>query len=158
MEANRLFWSNHDVFSGPKRKCQRCKKIQKRTEFYIDPDRQDGLVIYCISCEKKRHRKRRIRNPANTIFITARRRARKNNTPFTIELKDILVPRYCPILGLKLKSNVGRPQDNSFSLDRIDNTKGYTPANVYVISWRANKLKGDATIAELKKIVAYMEA
>jgi len=29
--------------------------------------------------------------------------------------------------------------------------------NVAIISWRANKIKGDASLEELKSIVSYME-
>jgi len=43
-------------------------------------------------------------------------------------------------------------------MDRIDSTKGYIKGNVKVISTRANTLKGDATIPELKVILKYMEA
>jgi hypothetical protein len=47
----------------------------------------------------------------------------------------------------------GESIDNSPSLDRIDTSKGYVKGNVWVISWRANKLKSDATLAELESIV-----
>jgi hypothetical protein len=43
-------------------------------------------------------------------------------------------------------------------LDRIDNSKGYVPSNIAVISMRANMIKNNATLAELKAIVAYIEA
>ena len=39
---------------------------------------------------------------------------------------------------------------NSPALDRIDNTKGYIRGNVWVISHRANQMKVDANIEELK--------
>jgi predicted RND superfamily exporter protein len=43
------------------------------------------------------------------------------------------------------------------SLDRIDSKKGYTPDNVWVISHRANQIKNDATIEELKLITENLE-
>jgi hypothetical protein len=42
-------------------------------------------------------------------------------------------------------------------LDRIDNSKGYTPSNIQVISWRANRIKADASADELRRVLAYME-
>ena len=79
---------------------------------------------------------------------------------FDIEEKDVVIPEYCPVLGIKLESGVGKGKwflDASPSIDRIDPTKGYTKGNVQVISWRANALKRDGTIAEMRAIVAYME-
>lgn len=41
------------------------------------------------------------------------------------------------------------------SIDRVDTSKGYTPENCRVISWRANRLKSDATPEELVLLLAY---
>jgi len=43
------------------------------------------------------------------------------------------------------------------SVDRFDNTKGYTRDNIRVISLRANLLKKDATVDEVRKLLVYME-
>jgi hypothetical protein len=47
---------------------------------------------------------------------------------------------------------------HSPSLDRIDNNKGYTLANVAVVCYRCNLLKRDASLQELETVVAYMRA
>ena len=81
-------------------------------------------------------------------------RASRHGLEHTIELSDIKIPEYCPIFPhIKLEVNrKGPPSDPSPSLDRIDSTKGYTPDNIWVISNRANRLKGDAEIHELIQI------
>ncbi len=43
------------------------------------------------------------------------------------------------------------------SLDRIDSSLGYVKGNVWVISWRANHIKTDASLEELKQLVAGLE-
>ena len=43
------------------------------------------------------------------------------------------------------------------SIIRIDSALGYTRGNVWVISWRANMLKSNATIAELRQLLAALE-
>jgi len=49
----------------------------------------------------------------------------------------------------------GGNNNNSPSLDRIDNTKGYTPDNVVVVSNRANSIKRDATPDELMAVAKF---
>lgn len=44
---------------------------------------------------------------------------------------------------------------NSPSLDRIDNTKGYTPDNIWVISQRANAMKSAASDEELVRFAEW---
>lgn len=86
---------------------------------------------------------------------SARSRAKKKGLEFNITSKDVVIPEYCPILGLKLErapygSRAGQPQ--SPSIDRLDATKGYIPGNVWVISRKANIIKTDATLDELVKV------
>jgi repressor of nif and glnA expression len=51
----------------------------------------------------------------------------------------------------------GYQTHNSPTLDRICNGRGYVKGNVRVISWRANSLKRDANIEEIRSILKYME-
>lgn len=67
-----------------------------------------------------------------------------------------MFPSVCPVLRIPIICG-GSRTDNSPSLDRFDNDKGYTPENVRVISWRANRIKNDGTIEEHEKIVSYMK-
>lgn len=75
---------------------------------------------------------------------------------FNITEEDIPVPKCCPILGIPLRFGEGRVIDNTPSVDRIDNSKGYIKGNVRVISHRANKLKSDITVAQVKRLLQYM--
>lgn len=80
--------------------------------------------------------------------------AKRRGIPFELSIVDInnlSFPVTCPILGIPLKHNRGKPKDDSFSIDRIDSTLGYTPDNIQVISYRANRLKSDASMEELEK-------
>lgn len=95
-------------------------------------------------------------NPEQIILTDARSRARRKGFEFNIEVEDIFIPEYCPVLGIKLEYNKGKNigvQPNSASIDRIDSSKGYVKGNVRIISWRANDLKSDATINELEKVL-----
>jgi hypothetical protein len=73
----------------------------------------------------------------------------------TYEIYQTLYVTHCPLLGLELTySNYhGNIPDNYASLDRIDSSKGYIEGNVQILSFRANTLKGHATLEELKLLV-----
>ena len=94
-------------------------------------------------------------NPTFEMRRAAKKRARKRGLPFDLKRTDIVIPEYCPVLGIPLFKNAGRVGNNSPTIDRIDPAKGYTKDNILVISYRANKLKGDATLDELKRIYSF---
>ena len=87
-------------------------------------------------------------NPRAQILSAAKMRAKKKGLPFSLTIDDIVIPVVCPYFGIPLKAADGRMNDNSPSLDRISPALGYVPGNVEVISWRANRLKGDGTAEE----------
>lgn len=96
-------------------------------------------------------------NPERSLFITARSRAKQQDIPFEIEIEDITIPEICPVFGIPLRISQGKRTDNSPSLDKRVIEKGYVRGNIAIISWRANRLKCDANLEELKQLVAYME-
>ena len=81
------------------------------------------------------------------MLSRARTRARALGVPCTITKDDVIIPEVCPVFGTKLV--VGGERKTSPSLDRIDNTRGYVPGNVQVISHLANVMKNSATAEEL---------
>ena len=94
------------------------------------------------------------------LWSNLKQSAQKRNIPFDLTPSDIDtigIPITCPVLGIPLYFNREKAEDNSISFDRIDSSKGYSVDNVIVISYRANKLKSDSTLEELKKIVNYYE-
>jgi hypothetical protein len=101
--------------------------------------------------------KYRLERPAYTMWLGARRRARENGLEFSISASDIVVQDICPALGISMFVTRGKRTDNSPTLDRIDNAKGYILGNIIVVSWRANRIKSDATPQELLAIArAYL--
>ena len=77
-------------------------------------------------------------------------------------MKDLIIPEYCPLLGIKLEYEPGRTNNsNTPSLDKIDPTKGYIKGNVRIISYKANTMKNNATREELelfaKNILNYLD-
>lgn len=94
------------------------------------------------------------------IYNRLKSRAKAKGIPFTLtltDLNDLSIPITCPILNIPLRKERGRQTDNSISIDRIDSSKGYTIDNIVVVSWKANRLKSNATLTEMKQIVKFYE-
>jgi len=79
----------------------------------------------------------------------AKQRAKKSGIEFNLKSVDIQVPEKCPLLGIPIKRGRGHCCDGSPTLDRINPTKGYIKNNVWVISYRANLIKSNATPEEI---------
>ena len=95
-----------------------------------------------------------------TIYNRLKGSAKKRDIPFDLtvtQLNELTFPISCPVLGIPLKFNRGQMQDDSYSIDRIDSTQGYTIDNIRVISWRANRLKNNATNEELIKLAKNLD-
>lgn len=102
-------------------------------------------------------KKKKINEKLKTMLKSAKKSGRK----VSITLEDLkkLVVEKCPILGIRLDWADDHEGLTAFSpsLDRIDSTKGYDKGNIWIISWRANKLKSDATPKELKALASAIE-
>lgn len=89
------------------------------------------------------------------MLNNSKMRAKRSNMEFSIDADDIFIPKICPVLGIPLHRCKKENWNNSPSIDRIDNTKGYIKGNVIIVSRRANILKKDATIEELQKLASF---
>jgi len=93
-----------------------------------------------------------------TIWSSCKRIAKKRGIEFNLEVTDIKIPDKCPIFGMPLDPCIDNQRAaNSPSIDRIDNKRGYTKDNIWIISWRANYLKSNSTLEELRVLVAGLE-
>lgn len=103
----------------------------------------------------KTARKYRENNIERSLYKNALYRAKKYNLPIDISIEDIksVMINICPLLQIPLKVNFKYSKDDSYSLDRIDITKGYVKNNIQVISYKANSSKNMLTITEYEKIV-----
>ena len=108
----------------------------------------------CQSCNaaymRSYLRGRRLQKPTYPLVERARSRALKANLPFNLRRQSIVIPVSCPVLGIPLKLGATRSA-NSASLDRIVPSLGYVEGNVRVISDRANRLKADLSLEELRE-------
>ena len=105
----------------------------------------------------QRHKDWVARQPERVIYSKTKARAKAEGLDFNIDVSDIVIPELCPLLGIRLTKK-GLPNCRTGpSLDRKDSSKGYVKGNVWIISTRANTIKNDATLEELKMIVKVLE-
>ena len=115
----------------------------------------------CKSCEKKRAEKNYKKNPIPQMLSNSKIRAKEKQVPHTITTSDIekVWPKdnRCPVLkspfdmGYKFEKN----KSLAPSLDKIIPEKGYVPGNIAVVSDIVNRVKADASIEDMKKILDY---
>lgn len=94
--------------------------------------------------------KRIEKTPEEFILDRAKQSAQQRGLEFNLEIGDIIIPEYCPLLNVKLTFiYTQEDRDSYFSIDRIDSSKGYIKGNVQIISLKANTMKNSATEEEL---------
>jgi hypothetical protein len=163
------------------KQCSKCKEMLPVSMFSKKAATKDGLRSHCRSCEaqsnakwygnggKKKRQDWNKSNPVRRITAKmvgrARRAAQEKNLPFDIDLdyvrlmvgENAELASHCPIFQTILewschRGNGGKILPNSPSIDRIDPARGYVKGNIWVISYRANVIKNDASHDELKLV------
>jgi hypothetical protein len=100
--------------------------------------------------------------PQTYILYRARQSAKIRGLECTLTVDDIPpIPEFCPVFPwIRLQYRVGEGmngRDESPSLDRIENDRGYVAGNVRIISDRANRLKSNATYGEIVALLTDFE-
>jgi hypothetical protein len=93
-------------------------------------------------------------SPEYKIWYAIKSKCKKNNIEFDLDVSDIDPPKLCPVFNIPLDR---RDSNHTPSVDRVDPSKGYTKDNICVISLKANRMKQDSSIDDLKMLIKYME-
>lgn len=100
---------------------------------------------------------RRQKDPVGYLLRQAKYRAKLVGKEFSVTKEDLEVPEVCPVFGIPLFFTSGRRGPNSYSIDRIDNSEGYTKENTRIISFWANQMKGNMTVSQVESLLNYMK-
>lgn len=90
------------------------------------------------------------------LLADIRRRAKLAGYECNLTVEDLDAPAFCPAIGIRLDWHAGIRADALPSVDKIDPAGGYVRGNVAIISLRANRLKNNATLAEVEGIARYI--
>lgn len=142
--------------------CRECGQSKPIDQFYKNASYNDGVDTICKVCSARRYRRysEDVNARIRWLIDRIRTKCNKNNIPFDLTVDDIVIPDKCPVLGLPLKFGADRAYgqnagEDSPSVDRIDPNGGYVKGNIIIISWRANRLKGNATPEELRMLAEF---
>ena len=87
-------------------------------------------------------------------------RCKRTGQVFDIELSNITdiwpADNCCPVLKIEFDLT-GQNRWHSPSIDRINSDRGYTVDNIVIISYRANSIKQDSTLDELRLLLDFYE-
>ena len=127
------------------RECTKCGVVFPKT----------SKMTLCKPCNSSRVKSL---SPEWRMHQRAKVRAKERGREFNLEVSDIVIPEFCPVLGIRLSANSGKSGAfrDSPSLDRIDNSKGYVKGNIQVISQLANAMKCHATNEELHRFASWV--
>jgi len=85
------------------------------------------------------------------LWSQTKRRAAQCGIEWDLKVEDIVIPETCPYLETPLTRIRGQGIVwTNASVDRIDNSRGYTKDNIMIISRFANSMKQNATLDQLK--------
>lgn len=76
-------------------------------------------------------------------------RAKIDGREFSIKREDFVIPEFCPAIGLRLDWS---DLNHTPVMDRIDNDKGYISGNIAIVSAKANTIKRNLSVAQLKQM------
>lgn len=127
--------------------------INSDTRRVIIEDRLDNF----INTNRDEKDRRRLLNIEGSLLNSAKKRIKKSKLEINIDINYIRsiwpLDNKCPILNEKFVFGKSIMSDNSATIDRIDNTKGYIKGNIRIISAKANTIKNKATLEELEFIL-----
>lgn len=145
-----LFYNSKNGKFGKTYSCKNCmssyrNKNKERSRKYMEDLRKNDNDRV-----KEVRRRSYHKDPVKKLYLSAKNRSKRYNIPFNIQLEDIIIPEVCPLLEVPFIPGTKDNYQYGYSLDRIDNTKGYIKGNIQVITSKANSMKNNATFEELE--------
>ena len=152
---------NTKARSGYSSHCKACKKQRYGGQFQsYYAENKSRLNANTKAWREKKRAENPIDFWVHNNLVAVKGRAKRNGLDFDLDVDFLrsIVTTHCPIFGVELIYGLKKDVDftdrgKGASLDRKDSARGYTKDNVWIISYRANSIKQDATIAELEQVV-----
>lgn len=158
--------------------CKGCDQELPKEFFAVDKKRSTGRRYKCRACSAEEYKRwqqtagyakrlakeaeQRValkqteprRRWAAMALSNTKKRAKQRGLDFNLTLDWLIgaATERCPLLDIELKYDNTASLHDSPAVDRVDSTQGYTTDNCWVISMKANRIKSDATVAEIEAV------
>ena len=141
--------------------CKDCGKEKDPSEFYNNRNGKHNFCKPCYVLRNKRYQQDyRDRNRFAIRMRSCRARSKEKDLPFNLTedyLKEIW-SGYCPVFNTALNLDAKKGVLGHAQLDRIVPSLGYVEGNVVWLSERANRIKDDATLEDLERLVEWLKS
>ena len=138
--------------------CAKCNKLKPPSKFYSSKINRSGYHWECKDCAKQVEKDRYARSDTMRIarlkygrtdmarYTRLKSNAKRRGTEFLLDKLEFLIwlekqERVCHYCGVSLNTNGGRA--SQLSVDRADNTIGYTLGNIVLCCQMCNTIKGN---------------
>lgn len=140
----------------PTRACSKCHKVYElnNDNFFRHSQRKDGFHSWCKPCCKAGNQRSlekkysTFEGRITTFLRTCKNSSKKRGHEFNLTRQDFIdmweaQEGLCAYSGIKL--NLAPNTTTSVSVERIDNTIGYTPENTVLVAKAINSMKSNLT-------------
>lgn len=141
--------------------CKDCGVQKPPDEYYKN---RKGIHSTCKMCYTKRNKGYQAKYRANNRFAirmrSCRARSREKDLPFnlTTEYLESIWSGVCPAFGTPLSIDAKKGSQGHAQLDRIIPDLGYVEGNVVWLSERANRIKDDANLEDLERLITWLKS
>ncbi len=140
--------------------CESCQEEKSQFEFYKN---RKGFYKYCKTCYIEKNKGYQESYRTNNRFAirvrACKARSRYRELPFDLTedyIKEIWTG-VCPVFNTQLDIQALKNSPKHAELDRVIPKLGYVKGNVVWLSQRANRIKHDAKLEELERLVEWLK-
>lgn len=158
-------WRPQKKLQHPRGKkiCTNCETVHPATTKFFVPMKaaQRGLSPACRSCINQGRKTRRHTMPWSkrlVEYVNGPRHTSRTTDPFdlTTEFLEMMFTKQegrCAWTGVKMTTDIGSDRLRIITLDRLNNSRGYTSDNVALVCKAANQARGDASVEEFVRFL-----
>ncbi len=144
--------------------CTKCFTEKEDSKFYKNKQNRDGLSSWCGSCHvelsRQNRKARRVEKPFVFKNHNLKSSANSQGVPYdlTPEYLESIWTGKCAIFGISISYGGLDNERPTAEIDKIKPELGYVKGNVAWVCHRANRLKDNASLEELRMVVKYLES